>query len=65
MPDSNILYRLIAISAAVVITGLILSGPPGVFLAAKIHPQPEWVDTATFIHHYHPIQLFQIGRAHV
>ena len=58
MPDSSILYRLIAISAGVVIAGMILSGPPGVFLVGQLHPQPEWVDAATFMKHYHPLQLF-------
>ncbi|HKL38474.1 MAG TPA: hypothetical protein VJ876_06215 [Bacteroidales bacterium] len=58
MPDSSILYRLIAISAGVVIAGMILSGGPAVFLVARLHPQPEWVDVATFIEHYHPMQLF-------
>jgi len=58
MPDSAMLYRLIAISAIIVIAGIILSGPPGVFLVTHLHPQPDWVDAATFIEHYHPIQLF-------
>jgi len=58
MTNPGVLYRLIAISAAVVIAGIILSGPPGVFLVSLLHPQPEWVDAATFIDHYHPIQAF-------
>lgn len=58
MPDKPILYRLIAISAGVVIAGMILSGGPAVFLISRLHPQPEWVDVATFIEHYHPLQLF-------
>jgi len=57
MPDSSVLYRLIAISAGVVIAGMILSGPPGVFLVSQLHPQPEWTDAATFIKNYHPLQL--------
>ena len=56
MTNSGVLYRLIAISAAVVIAGIILSGPPAVYLVSLFHPQPEWIDAATFIDHYHPIQ---------
>ena len=56
MTNPGVLYRLIAISAAVVIAGMILSGPPAVYLVSLLHPQPEWIDAATFIDHYHPIQ---------
>ena len=58
MTNPGILYRLIAISAAVVIAGMILSGPPGGYLVSLIHPQPQWIDAATFIEHYHSIQAF-------
>jgi len=56
MPQPGIMYRLIAISAAIVIAGIILSGPPGVYFISLIQSQPDWVDVQTFINNYHPIQ---------
>jgi hypothetical protein len=50
------MYRLIAISAAIVIAGIILSGPPAVFLISLIKSQPEWVDVKTFAANIHPVQ---------
>ena len=56
MTNPGIMYRLIAISAAIVIAGIILSGPPAVYFISLIQSQPEWVNVQTFIDHYHPIQ---------
>ena len=56
MPPPGIMYRLIAISAVIVITGIILSGPPAVYFVSLIRSQPDWVNLQTFIDHYHPIQ---------
>ncbi|MGM0530366.1 MAG: hypothetical protein ACQER7_03330 [Bacteroidota bacterium] len=56
MPHTGIMYRLIAISAAIVIAGIILSGAPAVYFISLIEPQPEWVDPETFAESYHPVQ---------
>lgn len=56
MSNSGFLYRLIAISAAVVIAGMLLSGIPATLTVYWWHPQPEWVNWETFIEHYHPVQ---------
>ncbi|MFP4620583.1 MAG: hypothetical protein ACLFM7_04690 [Bacteroidales bacterium] len=56
MPHKGIMYRLIAISSAIVIAGIILSGPPAVYFISLIRSQPDWVNVQTFIDHYHPVQ---------
>ncbi|MCF8336205.1 MAG: hypothetical protein K9H65_06355 [Bacteroidales bacterium] len=71
MPHTGIMYRLIAISAVIVIAGIILSGPPAVYFISLIESQPEWVDLETFQESYHPVQnlawaggfLFILGMA--
>jgi hypothetical protein len=48
--------RLLGLAALVVATGVLLSGPVGLLLAA-IHPQPPWRDAVTFADHFHPLQV--------
>jgi hypothetical protein len=46
----------ILLSAILVILGIILSGPPLVFLVEYLKPQPSWVDTDTFVSNFHRLQ---------
>ena len=48
----NILVK----SAFLLIIGIILSGPPMVFLVEYLKPQPKWVDVDTFITNFHRLQ---------
>ena len=43
-------------SAILVILGIVLSGPPLVFLVEYLHPQPRWIDVETFIQNFHSLQ---------
>lgn len=44
------------VAAWVALCGLLLSGPLGLALVMAVGPQPPWVDTATFVAHFHPVQ---------
>ncbi len=48
--------RHLSVSAAVILAGIILSGPVAVALVALLAPQPAWQDTASFIQHYSWLQ---------
>jgi hypothetical protein len=48
--------RYISTAAAVVLSGVILSGPVAVALVETIAPQPPWKDPATFVQHYSWLQ---------
>jgi hypothetical protein len=47
--------RSLAVAAWLVVAGTILSGPVGMLLAS-LRPQPRWVNAATFLDHFHPLQ---------
>ena len=47
---------IILLSAILIILGIILSGPPMVFLIEYLKPQPQWVDVDTFILNFHWLQ---------
>jgi hypothetical protein len=47
--------RALAVSAALVVAGAVLSGPFGMLLAT-VHPQPPWRDAATYAARFHPLQ---------
>ncbi|HUJ84614.1 MAG TPA: hypothetical protein VLV84_03315 [Candidatus Acidoferrales bacterium] len=49
--------KLLPISALVFLMGLLLSGPVGTVLSVVVKPQPAWVDMATFISYYSPVQV--------
>jgi hypothetical protein len=51
------LARATVWSAALVIAGVVLSGPLALLLVELVHPQPPWRDAATFAAAYHPVQL--------
>lgn len=46
----------ISIAAAVVLAGIILSGPVAVVLVEVLAPQPSWQGVTTFIEHYSWLQ---------
>lgn len=48
--------RLALWGAALVLVGLLISGPVGVLVVAAVAPQPPWAGAELFIRHYHPIQ---------
>jgi len=48
--------RYLSVSAVVVLTGIILSGPVAVGVVEMFAPQPAWEDTATFVRHYSWLQ---------
>lgn len=48
--------RQISIAAAVVLAGIILSGPVAVLLVEVLAPQPAWQGVTTFIEHYSWLQ---------
>lgn len=48
--------RQISIAAAVVLAGIILSGPVAVVLVEVLAPQPSWQGVTTFIEHYSWLQ---------
>jgi len=43
--------------SVVVIAGILVSGPLMVLLVEVIHPQPKWVDAATWAANFHRVQL--------
>ena len=45
-------------AAAATILGILLSGPLALLFVNAMHPQPPWQDSARFVEHYHPIQVF-------
>jgi hypothetical protein len=49
--------RFLSASAAVVLAGILLSGPVAVGLVEAFTPQPPWMDAATFARHYSWLQL--------
>lgn len=55
MKQLNANQKMLFISAIIVITGILLSGPIGVLLTL-IKPQPQWKDEITFVANYHPVQ---------
>lgn len=46
----------VKLGGILIIIGIILSGPPIVFLTEYFHPQPKWVDVDTFITNFHLLQ---------
>ena len=48
--------RHVWIAAAVILTGIVLSGPVAVTLVEVLAPQPKWQGIATFIEHYSWLQ---------
>ncbi|MFC2123421.1 hypothetical protein ACFLU5_01315 [Bacteroidota bacterium] len=46
-------YKIITLSAILVISGIILSGPPMVFLIEYLRPNPEWINIEMFVDNYH------------
>jgi hypothetical protein len=48
---------MIRAGALATMFGVVGSGPVALFVVERTHPQPEWVDGATFAHAYHPIQI--------
>jgi MFS family permease len=56
MTTTNRLHRLIALSAAITIVAILLSGPVGMTVVAAVGPQPEWRSIEAFTENYHPIQ---------
>ena len=47
----------LSLAALVTIVGTLLSGPVGVLIVKSSHPQPAWVDAASYIQSFHPVQL--------
>jgi hypothetical protein len=43
-------------AATLLIAGTLISGPIGLLVVQATHPQPPWVDAATYVANYHPIQ---------
>jgi len=54
MDRSN--QKVLVLGAVLVIIGIVLSGPPMVFLVEYLKPQPKWVDVDTFVSHFHKVQ---------
>ena len=50
-------HRAVLRAAALLIAGVVLSGPLALLVVGLVHPQPAWVDAATFARAYHPVQL--------
>ena len=48
--------KTLLISAYLIIVGIVLSGPPMVFLIEYLKPQPKWVDVDTLVLHFHWLQ---------
>ena len=48
--------NILVSSAILVILGIILSGPPMVFLIEDLKPQPKWVDVDTFVVNFNKLQ---------
>jgi len=48
--------KYLVLSAITIIIGIILSGPPLVFLIEHLKPQPDWVDVNTFVLNFHILQ---------
>lgn len=48
--------RALIWSAIIVMAGIVLSGPPMVFLVDYLKPQPAWVDVDTYAMHFHRLQ---------
>jgi hypothetical protein len=42
--------------AMLVLVGIVLSGPVGLFIVAAVHPQPAWTTARAVAAHYHAIQ---------
>ena len=56
MESTKIAARYLSIAAAVILAGIVLSGPVAVVLVEVLAPQPPWHDAATFIQHYSWLQ---------
>jgi hypothetical protein len=56
MNPNNIQSKQLVVGAAIVLSGIILSGPVAVGLVELLAPQPWWQDATTFIEHYSWIQ---------
>lgn len=48
--------RTLSRAAAIILSGIILSGPVAVGLVELVAPQPAWRDAATFVKHYSWLQ---------
>lgn len=55
MKQRNANQKMLFVSAIILITGILLSGPIGVLLTL-IKPQPQWKDEIIFVSNYHPVQ---------
>ena len=61
--------KYLSVSALIVIVGIILSGPLGLFLVESTAPQPTWQSAKVFVENYSTVQaipymfgfLLQIG----
>ncbi len=42
--------------AALTIAGILLSGPIGLLAVMTFSPSPAWVDAASYVQHFHPLQ---------
>lgn len=42
--------------AALTIAGILLSGPIGLVAVMTFSPSPAWVDAASYVQHFHPLQ---------
>ncbi len=49
--------RIGMLAAAVVIVGIVISGPLAVALVEATHPQPAWSSPEVLVEHFHPIQV--------
>jgi hypothetical protein len=48
--------RLGTAGAVAALVGVVLSGPLALLVVNATHPQPPWLDAATFARSYHPVQ---------
>jgi hypothetical protein len=48
--------RTARVGAWMVLVGALLSGPVAMLIVEWWHPQPAWIDAATFAAHLHPVQ---------
>jgi hypothetical protein len=52
-PDA---HRYAVISAALLASGVLLSGPVGLWIVGLVQPQPPWVDASVFVVNYSAVQ---------
>ena len=52
-----VIRRCIVVGALTALFGTFLSGPLGLWVVAKTHPQPPWHDAQTFVSSFYPVQI--------